>query len=76
MAHYHIYLLTVWREPTTQPDQEITWRFGLENPRTGHHRRFADADSLAAALQAGIADGLLGWDNTAPQESDGEETSR
>ncbi len=54
MAHYRIYLLTVWQEPHTQLDGESCCRYCLEDPRTGQRRNFADAVSLVAALQTGV----------------------
>jgi hypothetical protein len=70
MARYHIYVLTVWQENVTEPDRAASWRFILENPRTGQTCDFADAFSLAAALQTGSVDNSLGWDKNVPQESD------
>jgi hypothetical protein len=50
--YYRIYLLTVWQERTRGPPQRITWRFCLEDPRSGQQRLFADAASFMAALHA------------------------
>jgi hypothetical protein len=48
--YYRIYLLTVWQEHNhTQPEM-ITWRFRLEDPRTGQQRVFTDAATLMNAL--------------------------
>jgi alcohol dehydrogenase (cytochrome c) len=33
--YYRIYLLTAWQERTRGPPEQITWRFRLEDPRTG-----------------------------------------
>ena len=49
---YRIYLLTVWQECNRGPPAQITWRFRLENPRTGQQQAFADAATFMAALQA------------------------
>lgn len=43
---YRIFLLTVWQE-----DQE-TWRFLLEDPRSGERKGFAGLDSLVDGLQS------------------------
>jgi hypothetical protein len=50
--YYRIYLLTVWQENTRGPPERITWRFRLEDPRTGQQQAFADAVSLMIALHA------------------------
>lgn len=49
--YYRIYLLTVWHEQNRGPPRTITWRFRLEDPRTGRQQVFADAASLMTALQ-------------------------
>ncbi len=50
--YYRIYLLTVWQEQNRGPPAQITWRFRLEDPRTGWQQVFADASTLMTALQA------------------------
>ncbi len=50
--YYRIYLLTVWQEKNRGPPAQITWRFRLEDPRSGRQQAFADAVTLMAALQA------------------------
>lgn len=47
---YRIYLLTVWQEHTGGTPEQITWRFRLEDPRSGQHWVFADATALMSAL--------------------------
>jgi hypothetical protein len=54
--YYRIYLLTVWQEQNRGPPGQITWRFRLEDPRTGRRQVFADAAMLMGALQAFVAD--------------------
>jgi hypothetical protein len=49
--YYRIYLLTVWQEHTGSPPELITWRFRLEDPRSGDQRVFADAATLMNALR-------------------------
>jgi hypothetical protein len=49
--YYRIYLLTVWQERNRGPPERITWRFRLEDPRTGRQQAFADAASFMTALQ-------------------------
>ena len=48
--HYRIYLLRVWAEPEPGQPASLTWRFRLEDPRTGQQRSFPNAVDLAAAL--------------------------
>jgi hypothetical protein len=48
---YRSYLLTVWEERNADPDLPVTWRFSLEDARTGRRRGFADLEALLAALQ-------------------------
>ena len=50
--YYRIYLLTVWQEQSRGPPEEISWRFRLEDPRTGRQHAFADAAMLMNAIQA------------------------
>ena len=50
--YYRIYLLTVWQEQNRGPPEQITWRFRLEDPRSGRQQAFFDAATLMAALQA------------------------
>jgi hypothetical protein len=49
--YYRIYLLTVWQEHNRSPPELITWRFRLEDPRSGQQRVFADAATLMSALR-------------------------
>jgi len=49
--YYRIYLLTVWQEHNRGPPNLITWRFRLEDPRSGQQQVFADAATLMTALQ-------------------------
>ena len=50
--YYRIYLLTVWQEQNRGPPEQITWRFRLEDPRSGRQQAFVDAVSLMSAIQA------------------------
>lgn len=56
--YFRIYLLTVWQERSHSPPEavaeQITWRFRLEDPRTGRQQAFADAATLMAALQTTV----------------------
>ena len=49
--YYRIYLLTVWQEQNRGPPDLITWRFRLEDPRSGRQQVFADAMTLLTALE-------------------------
>ena len=48
--YYRIYLLAVWQEHNESSPEMITWRFRLEDPRSGQQRVFADATTLMNAL--------------------------
>lgn len=50
--YYRIYLLTVWQEQNRGPPEQITWRFRLEDPRTGRGQAFADVTTLLDAVLA------------------------
>lgn len=49
--YYRIYLLTVWQERNRGPPEQTTWRFRLEDPRSGRQQAFADTATFMAALQ-------------------------
>jgi predicted ester cyclase len=49
--YYRIYRLTVWQEQNRGPPETITWRFRLEDPRSGRQQVFADVAMLVTALQ-------------------------
>jgi len=49
--YYRIYLLTVWQERSRGSPETITWRFRLEDPRSGRQQAFADTATFMAALQ-------------------------
>lgn len=66
--YYHIYLLTVWQERSRGPPAAITWRFRLEDPRTGRQQAFADAATLMHALPLIDADSDAGEDQEVSEE--------
>jgi hypothetical protein len=51
--YQRIYLLVVWKERSEQTRQE-SWRFRLEDSRTGYTRGFANAADLVNALLRGL----------------------
>ncbi len=55
--YYRIYLLTVWQERSRGPPELISWRFRLEDPRTGRQQGFTDATTFMAALEEFIGSG-------------------
>lgn len=65
--YYRIYLLTVWQEHSHTQPELITWRFRLEDPRSGRKRVFADAATLMNALRE------IASDTNDPQTQQGEE---
>jgi hypothetical protein len=52
---YRAYLLRCWEERPADPAAPGTWRFGLEDPRTGARQGFADLAALIAYLEAALA---------------------
>ncbi len=48
---YRSYLLTLWEERSLDPNLPVTWRFSLEDARTGRRSGFADLQALVVALQ-------------------------
>ncbi len=48
--HYQAYLLRCYEAPNTHLDQPATWRFTLENSRTGERLGFASLEALCAYL--------------------------
>ncbi len=53
---YRSYLLTVWEERSSNPNAPPTWRFSLEEARTGQRRGYAGLEALVAALEQELAD--------------------
>lgn len=45
-SRYRAYLLRFWEEARGRPDLPGTWRFSLEDPRTGQRQGFADLEAL------------------------------
>ena len=46
-SHYQVYVLRLWWERAESPERPpITWRFVLEEPRTGQRRGFASFGAL------------------------------
>ena len=66
--YYRIYLLTVWQERNDSPPELITWRFRLEDPRSGQQRVFANAASLMTALREIVS----AANNAQTQQGEGE----
>ena len=50
-SHYRAYLLRFWEEGRGRPELPGTWRFSLEDPRTGRRRGFADLEALVGFLR-------------------------
>lgn len=56
--NYCVYMLRFWQERGQGLDEEITWRWSLEDPHTGERIGFADCDTLFAFLTARIEQGV------------------
>ena len=49
---YQAYMLRLWETRSQCLDQPSTWRFSLEDSRTGQKRAFSDLEALVTFLQA------------------------
>jgi hypothetical protein len=49
--YYRIYLLTVWQEQSRGPPAQISWRFRLEDPRTGRQQLCTDTMTLLTMVE-------------------------
>lgn len=49
-APYRIYLLTCWLEDANDQADPETWRFRLEEPRSGQRRGYVGVTALVAGL--------------------------
>jgi hypothetical protein len=52
---YRSYLLRAWEARSERAGVPSTWRFSLQDARTGQERAFADLEALVAYLQAEMA---------------------
>lgn len=50
LNHYRIYLLTIWVEQGHDHEGSDTWRFRLQDPRSGKQRCFANLTELIVGL--------------------------
>ena len=48
---YQAYMLRCWEVRSPQPNGPVTWRFSIEDPRTGEKQGFADLDGLVEYLR-------------------------
>ena len=48
---YQVYVLRLWQEPGDTREHCATWRFVLEEPKTGQRRGFADFSALSDFLK-------------------------
>jgi hypothetical protein len=55
LPRYRAYLLRCWEESSVQPGQLGTWRFSLEDTRTGQRRGFATIEAMIDCLQTELA---------------------
>ena len=53
-ARYQVYVLRLWQEPGDTREHSATWRFVLEEPKTGQRRGFADFGALMDFLKTEI----------------------
>ena len=55
--HYQAFLLRFWSEPSSDPAQDQTWRFSLEDPQTREKHAFSGLEALMSFLQARLEKG-------------------
>ena len=67
---YRSYVLTVWEERNVDPNSPGSWRFSLEDARTGRRRGFAGLEALVAALQQEMAEDRAKERDPATQPAD------
>ncbi len=67
---YQAYLLRFWKEQDWKTET-YSWRFSLENPRTGQRQGFASLEALVSFVQATMASAQADQRETA--EENGEE---
>jgi hypothetical protein len=48
---YRSYLLRMWEARGERPDEPPTWRFRMQDARTGAQRAFPDLEALVAFLR-------------------------
>ena len=58
--HYRSYLLTVWEERSEELEAPSSWRFSLEEARTGQRRGFASLEALLVFLRTELVDDRTG----------------
>ena len=51
-SRYQVYVLRLWQEPGEPEEHSATWRFVLEEPKTGQRRGFADFSTLIDFLKS------------------------
>ena len=49
---YRAFLLRCWEVRGPESGEPVTWRFSVEDPRTGQKHGLADLDALTEYLQA------------------------
>jgi len=77
--HYHAFLLRCWQERSQYNQQLDTWRFSLEDPRTGARRGFSTLSAAVAAVQealAGAGDSWAAPDQPAHDDKQGDDQSQ
>lgn len=50
-AHYQIFLFCIWQEKSFLPNDELLWRFSLENPRTTKRIGFKSLEEFVLYLR-------------------------
>ena len=50
-SRYQVYVLRLWQEPSDTQEPSATWRYVLEEPKTGQRRGFRDLAALMDFLE-------------------------
>ena len=53
-SRYQVFVLRLWQEPGEIQEPSATWRYVLEEPKTGQRRGFADFNALMDFLKSEI----------------------
>ena len=54
---YQVYVLRLWQEPAELSEHPSTWRYVLEEPKTGQRRGFRDLAALMVFLEMELQKG-------------------
>ena len=56
-SRYQVFVLRLWQEPGEIQEPSATWRYVLEEPKTGQRRGFRDLAALMVFLEMELQKG-------------------